>query len=68
MATYTKQDVRQMLYKAADQIIQLADEYVQDRPADMNKISKIRLGVKTGLAVIDGSWAHGLDSEFPKRK
>ena len=57
-----------MLYKAADQIIQLADEYVQGRPADMNKISKIRLGVKTGLAVIDGSWAHGLDSEFPKRK
>ena len=68
MATYTKQDVRKMLYQAADQIKELADNYVQGRPADMGKIAQIHLGVKTGLSVIDGSWVHGLDSEFPKRK
>ena len=68
MSIYTKQDVRKMLYQAADQIRELADDYVQGRPADMNKITQIHLGVKTGLAVIDGSWARGLNSEFPKRK
>ena len=41
MATYTKQDVRKMLYQAADQIKEIADNYVQGRPADMGKISQI---------------------------
>ena len=68
MAIYTKNSVRQMLNQAADQIRELADEYVQGRPADMKKISEIHLRVKTGLAVIDGTWARGLDSEFPKRR
>lgn len=68
MAIYTKQDVRKMLYQAADQIKELADDYVQGRPADMGKIARIHLGVKIGLAVIDGTWAQRLDSKFPKRK
>lgn len=68
MAIYTKHDVRVMLYKAADRIRELADDYVQGRPVDMNKICQIHLGVKTGLSVIDGTWARGLDSEFPKRR
>jgi len=68
MAIYTKHDVRIMLYKAADQLRELADEYVQGRPADGGKISQIHLGVKVGMSVIDGTWAHGMDSEFPKRK
>lgn len=68
MAIFTKHSVRQMLYKAADQIRELADDYVQGRPADMKKINEIHLGVKTGLSVIDGTWARGLDSEFPKRR
>lgn len=68
MAIYTKHDVRVMLYKAADQLRELADEYVQGRPADRAKISQIQVGVKVGLSVIDGTWAHGMDSEFPKRK
>ncbi len=68
MAIYTKQDVRVMLYKAADQIRELADEYVQGRPVDRDKISQIHLRVKVGMSVIEGTWAHGIDSEFPKRK
>lgn len=68
MSIYTKQDVRKMLYQAADRIRELADDYVQGRPADMQKINEIHLGVKTGLSVIDGTWARGLDSEFPKRR
>lgn len=68
MAIYTKQDVRVMLYKAADQLRELADEYVQGRPTDRDKISQIHLRVKVGLSVIDGTWAIGMDSEFPKRK
>lgn len=68
MAIYTKHDVRVMLYNAADKMKELADEYVQGRTVDRDKISKIHLGVKVGLSVIDGTWAHGIDSEFPKRK
>ena len=68
MAIYTKHDVRVMLHQAADQIRELADEYVQGRPVDRDKISQIHLRVKVGLSVIDGTWAHGMDSEFPKRK
>jgi hypothetical protein len=68
MAIYTKHDVRKMLYAEADRLKKVADDYVMGRQVSMIDIGRIQLGVRTGLAVIDGSWARGLDSEFPKRR
>ena len=68
MAIYTKNEVRKMLKDTADFISKVADDYAMGKSISASDLSKIRLQVKIGLSVLDGSWDKKLASSFPKRK
>ena len=68
MAIYTKNEVRKMLKNTADFISKVADDYAMGKSISASDLGKIRLQVKIGLSVLDGSWDQRLSSSFPKRK
>jgi hypothetical protein len=68
MAIYTKNEVRKMLKDTADFISKVADDYAMGKSISASDLCKIRLQVKIGLSVLDGSWNKKLSSSFPKRK
>lgn len=68
MAIYTKNEVRKMLKDTADFISKVADDYAMGKSISASDLGKIRLQVKIGLSVLDGSWDKKLSSSFPKRK
>jgi len=68
MAIYTKNEVRKMLKDTADVISKVADDYAMGKSISASDLGKIRLQVKIGLSVLDGSWDKKLSSSFPKRK
>lgn len=67
MAIYTKNEVRKMLKDTADFISKVADDYAMGKSISASDLGKIRLQVKIGLSVLDGSWDKKLSSNFPKR-
>jgi hypothetical protein len=68
MAIYTKNEVRKMLKDTADFISKVADDYAMGKSISASDLGKIRIQVKIGLSVLDGSWDQRLSSSFPKRK
>lgn len=63
MATFTRHDVKKMMFDAADRIKAIADSYANGREIDPSEICKAELGVTTGIKIIEGKWPKG---DFPR--